>query len=476
MVSIETSLVFFGLFALIFLMGTVFPQSSEPDRLEKYGDAGGRLVGLAGSLNLLNVFHSWYFGLLVLLFTLHVLLCSIHRFDILRKRPKFRLFTRESLLRREISFSVTSSLPDAAANIEKKLRSMGFRRLKYYSEDAHLKRLIVEKGLPFRWLSWAYHLCILTALAGFALSYCFAFEDYLVLAVGERKAIRVRSPETNYQILKKLLRGSTDAPSRQIEIELARFRTEYTQRPVLQYPHHSFRRLLAVWGGGDETLHYQLTDDSLFVRDWFSLLNIYEEGRLIRKKEIEVNDPLRYAGLTFYQIGYDYECSLTVADELIPNVPAGEPFTIPQMEGEFRLNTPRLGTLFRYDGKIAVLSPTAELQYRPPALPRKRKWTTVADLPLAQTREAMHTRMTLNSIRQSSVLSYRYDPGVPLLWFAATAALIFMALRIYMPWYQVHCHADSSTGRIIIAVSIRLVGLFARPERLREKLKDALRG
>jgi hypothetical protein len=53
--------------------------------------------------------------------------------------------------------------------------------------------------------------------------------------------------------------------------------------------------------------------------------------------------------------------------------------------------------------------------------------------------------------------------------------MLLMGLRIYMPWYQVHCHVDRMNGRTLITVSIRMVGLFARPERLKLRMSDALR-
>ncbi|MBI4830689.1 MAG: hypothetical protein HY801_03875 [Candidatus Lindowbacteria bacterium] len=188
-----------------------------------------------------------------------------------------------------------------------------------------------------------------------------------------------------------------------------------------------------------------------------------------------MNDPLRYAGLTFYQMGYEYAFDLQVGDDTLANIQAEAPFTIPQMEGEFRVRTPRLGSVFRRDGSVEILSPSAKLQYRPPAGQGEPTWNTVADLSPGVTTEAMHTQMKLDNLRESSVLSYRYDSGVPILWVATTLLMFLMALRIYLPWYQVRCHADDTSGRTVVTVSVRMVGLFARPEVVKKKLCDAFR-
>jgi hypothetical protein len=41
------------------------------------------------------------------------------------------------------------------------------------------------------------------------------------------------------------------------------------------------------------------------IRDFFSVLQIIDGGRVVKEKKIEVNDPLRYEGYAFYQSSYD---------------------------------------------------------------------------------------------------------------------------------------------------------------------------
>ncbi len=471
-VSIKTSLVFLGVFALLFFVGTIFPQSSDPDRLDRYREGGGKLVAVVGALDLLNLFHTRCFALLSGLFALHLLLCSIDRLNSLRRRPKFGLFTKDDLLRRDHSFSIACPTEERKHEIETILRTLGFRRVRYYSEDSSVKRVVVERGFPFRWLSWLYHVCILASLIGFCLTLLLAFEGEVAIPVGERKTVALRSPSTSWHKLMALLGTADESHPDQIEIELMSFLTEYTEKPELQYPDEPFRRLLAAWGPKGETITYSLSKDSFYPRDWFSVLRVYRNGSLVKEKKIEVNDPLRYAGLTFYQAGYDYQFDLRVGDETLTDIQAETPFSIPSIEGELRLSTPRVGALFRYDGGRQTLSPSTKLQYRPPQEPRA--WTTVADLSLGQPTEVMQTRLMLTSLRESSVLSYRYDPGVRLLWFSTAALLILMALRLYLPWYQVRCHADTSSGRTVVTAGVRMVGLFARPDRVLKKLSDLL--
>ncbi|GAB4353060.1 MAG: cytochrome c biogenesis protein ResB [Candidatus Abyssubacteria bacterium] len=471
MVSIKTSLVFLGIFALLFFIGTIFPQSSDPDRLERYRAAGGKLVEVVGALDLLNIFHTWYFAALSGLFTLHLLLCSIERLGALRKRPKFALFTKDDLLKRDHSFSIACPANERTHEIENILRSLGFRRVRYYSEDSSITRVIVEKGLPFRWLSWLYHLCILASIIGFLLTYLYAFEGELTIPVGERKTVSLASSSGVLRALHPHFKDEKPRPD-QIEVELVDFITEYTEKPVLHYSDTLRNRFFAAWGLAGKSITYSLSRNSLYPRDWFSILRVYRNGTLVKTKKIEVNDPLRYAGHTFYQIGYDYQFNLKVGEETLSDIQANAPFSIPAIEGDLRLRTPKVGVLFRYDGRLQILSPSATLEYRPPREPRT--WSTVAELRLNQPKEVMQTQLTMTGFRESSVLSYRYDPGVPLLWIATAALMILMTLRLYVPWYQVRCHSETSNGRTLVTAGIRMVGLFARPDRIMQKLSDEL--
>lgn len=469
-VSTQMSLVFLGILVVFFFIGTVFPQSSEPGAVARYGQAGGKFVQLVQWFGLLDLFHSWLFLAITFLFVIHLFLCVANRFSTLRRRPKLRRFAREDLVQREHSFSVISET-GKDKDIERTLRRLGFKRLRHYSEDAHAQRVVCERGLPFRWLSLGYHVTLLLACAGFLLTYLFAFEGNLTLSTGERKKVPTRPTETNWnRITRRVGVPFRLADSGPIEIELREFTVEYVQESQLRYPEKVGQRILAPWVPGRERVAYVLARDAVSPRDWFSTLELYEDGYLVGAKRVEANDPLHYAGIIFYQIGCEYEFQLQVGDETLDAIVAEEPFTISQFEGTLRLRTPHAGRLYTYDGRVVILAPSTKLLYRPPRDATDDPWATIAELALGEKRTVMHTELTLTSMKKSSVLRYRYDPGASLLWGAASLLLALMCLRIYLPWYQVRVLAEHTAGRAHITVSVRMVGLFARPERMKERL------
>ncbi|RJP64694.1 MAG: hypothetical protein C4532_18805 [Candidatus Abyssobacteria bacterium SURF_17] len=79
------------------------------------------------------------------------------------------------------------------------------------------------------------------------------------------------------------------------------------------------------------------------IRDFYSILQIIDGGKMVAEKKIEVNDPLRYGGYSFYQSSYDSEAlrwsGLQVKkDPGVPLVYAGFSFQILGMIVIFYIN------------------------------------------------------------------------------------------------------------------------------------------
>lgn len=474
-VSPKTTLVFLAIFAIFLTLGMIVPQASDTGTPEEYPLTIHGYPSINSLLSISDLFHAWYFALTVSLFALHLMICIAHRLGVIIKRPSFRLFTREDLLQRDYSFTVSCPSESVGTDIEKTLKKFGFGNPKYYSEDARLKRVVCEKGFPFRWLSWLYHACILALIIGFCVTYLLAFEEKSALAVGGRESFGLRSAQTNYAALQRILGLEPKETQLPIEIELDDLVTEYMRRPALRYPEKAGGRSPSVWRLGENTVRYEMAEDSIALRNRFSELSIYRDGELVSEKKVGIGDPLRYAGLTIHQVESDYKFSLNVGDTTIEGISEGELFSLPQMEGEFRLVSPCKGILLGHKGEIEILAPSAMLQYRPPSGPATGNWADVGRLTIGRSAEVMRTEMILSDFREKIILRSRYDPALPFLWFAGAAVLVLMALRIYLPWYQLRCHADTSSGRLLVTVSIRMVGLLAQPEQLKEKLIDALR-
>ncbi|MCK4591649.1 MAG: cytochrome c biogenesis protein ResB [Candidatus Latescibacteria bacterium] len=78
----------------------------------------------------------------------------------------------------------------------------------------------------------------------------------------------------------------------------------------------------------DFIIEYYSDDPSSAIKDYKSKLKVIDRGQIAAVKTVEVNDPLRYGGYTFYQHGYDdnnsrYTVLQVVKDPGVPSVYAG---------------------------------------------------------------------------------------------------------------------------------------------------------
>jgi hypothetical protein len=248
------------------------------------------------------------------------------------------------------------------------------------------------------------------------------------------------------------------------------------QHPVLQYPDGIRAKFLAAWGREEKAVTYSTEEHTFHPKTWNSVLRIYEDGELARRDHVATDAALRYRNVTFNQVGCIPRFDLQAGDLLISGIPADHPFTIPEMEGEFRLRNPRIGTLSSDDTTTSPSTPSAELQYRPPSVGSEPEWEPVAELLLGAPIEVMHSNLLLANLKLHSVINYNYGPQASYVWAAMAGVLIFMVLRLYLPWYQVRCHIEDSADQSVITISIRMVGLLARPQRLKQRISSALIG
>ncbi len=476
LVSGKTLTALLAIFTIFLLVGWLFHRKYGPHGLAQYIGETREFVLPGDTSALFQLAYTALFAMVIVFFLLHLIFCLAHRFGTIRRRPLFRLFSREDLMQRDYSFSLSSPARVGDLDIEGALRAVGFRKPAYYSEDAHAKRVVCEKGFPFRWVSWLYHVCILLAVVGFIFNSSSSDSGYLAISVGERKTMVFDHPLQNWRKLLGLSAREDGGRSKTFEVVLEEFMTESTQGLVLRYPESLASRFLATWGFDEQPLHYHVSEETLYPRNWLSALRVYEDGEPAKKEEVRISAPMRYKNLSFCQIGCEYRFDVNVGGETLKGILVGEPFSMPQMEGSFRIRNPRVGAVFRNDEKVHVSIPSFELQHRPLTNRTEHEWVTVGRLTLGKPVNIMHADMIFEDMKEVSILGYRHGPGIPVHWIACAAALLLMSFRIYLPWYQVRCHADDATGQSLVAVSVRMVGLFARPTSLQHKITETLLG
>jgi cytochrome c biogenesis protein ResB len=445
--SLKTSLYLMGAMTVMFVLGTVFPQGME---YEKYVEAGGRAPGLVKALGLLDIFASPVFLALAALLCLNLLVCILERLrGYLRVRANaWGLSPPERLLRHPHTLELGPQ-----GRLEQTLERLSRR---FRTRLAEPRRYVLERGLPYWWLSWLYHLGIVVAVAGFLSTYLAAFEGTVTLWQDAQKPVEIQlwEPESRLNRLLARLGGDIprERPERSFRLRLLEFRTEHYQALGLQYPRDGLSRLALALGMGE----LQAQEPTLVPKMWLSRVWVQGPRGQELEGELWVNRPLRLPGLVLYQMAFEQEIALRVAGRL-HQVKAFEPFELEGLQGKLRAGMVKTGRVQRKDGTWQEIEkPFFELTYTDPEGRRKR----LGRLTLGEGRRLLGRSFKFEGLREASVLSYRHDPGVGFIEVAVWMVFAGLLLRCLGYWVRVELLVHE--GRLYAHVSTR--GLLASRE------------
>jgi len=463
--SIHTSLFFLAFLTFFCTIGTIFPQQTN---IEDYRRAGGKMVWLIERLQLLELFTSPWFLAVSSLFFLNLLICSLERFRSYIKAGGGGNEEASHSLNALKSISLEEKQMDALLLLERVFRELGFR-IERMEKKGEFYRGIATKGLPAHWLSLGYHLTLSVCLLGFFMTYLFAAEGYVTLYPGDKVALSTLKAESRWDyFLKRWGIERTESFGRSlrgISLTLEKFSTEYYQLPSFDYPKSTLSRLAHILRWSQDILRYDLTKKSLHPKDWKSNLAIVKDGNVIRKKTIEVNDPLRYGDLTFYQIGYEQSLDLEI-DGKVLSLKTMEPFEIPGMDGKFRLGPLRVGMGYNRDGSAEEIIPHVEL-IKLSTAGTNRSEKILGSIQQGKVFTFSGHKFSIKNIKEATVLSYRYDPGASLLWFSSICLMILMALRLWGYSYRIRYFLDENRHAFF---HFKIKGIWADEEKLLQRI------
>jgi hypothetical protein len=103
----------------------------------------------------------------------------------------------------------------------------------------------------------------------------------------------------------------------------------------------------------------------------------------------------------------------------------------------------------------------------PPPMPER---VELGDLSAGEPLEVEGFTLTLENPYEGSVLTYRHDPGVPLLYIAITLFILGLAIRTYWPSYRVSLWIDEVGGKTVGKLVFRATGMLGEPEVVESQL------
>ncbi len=396
------------------IIGTLLPQNENPAAyIQAYGDFTFKLFSV---LDLFDMYHAWWFLLLLLALTVNIIVCSIERFPaawkIVSRKDRGINVGRFRKLTNKKTFEDKRKPGELKPAVEQ-LVSKQFRNLLFESSDSGFV-LFAEKRRWTRLGVYVVHTSIVLLLLGSIIGSMYGFEGSVNIGEGETSdTIRLRNSNQIYKL--------------------------------------------------DFSIRCDDFDVSFYTngapKEFRSDLTLLEKGKPVYTKSIVVNDPVRYRGINIFQSSYGQipsdsvtlgftskETGMTYMQKLQPD----QSFEIPEDLGTLKLqglNTAAtfkghsigaayVATLTRGDAQpVQILLPV-----RFPSFDQMRKGAVF--IAVVEQAEKYYTGLQVTR-----------DPGV---WVVYTGFILMLAgcfITFFMSHQQIMVEAVSTEGKTLISIS-----------------------
>jgi cytochrome c biogenesis protein len=434
-ISVKLTVVLLLSLAATSIIGTLIPQKASPEAY--FHTYGAFLYRLFDLLNVFDMYHSWWFQLLLLLLTCNIIACSVDRLSstwkiIFPKKTSFKLSAFEKLKQKE---HFTDSRPPKELEpvfTAAVTRSFGAPVVEKTDQGF---TLFVEKWRWTRLGVYVVHSSILFLILGAMIGSWFGFDGYVNIPEGER-------------------------------IDHVQIQNSSRVQPLgFEIQNNDFN--LSLYPNGAP-------------KEFRSSITIRENSKNILEKDIIVNDPLRYKGVSIFLANYgemprereksasfsadDIQLSFLVkASGMVYKRKAdiGKPLEIPEGIGKFVLMEFKQAASFMGqnigEALVGILTPAGGepvevmLPIHFPKFDRMRKGDVVIAVTHQHTQQASTEKP--ENIRYYSGLKVVKDPGVWVVYSGFIIMIVGVVITFFMS-HQRLCINVSKKGnksRVLVA-------------------------
>lgn len=293
-----------GIWLIVLLLvassfGTIYPQEmyipSNVDPAEHYAAEYGSLGELYYKLGFHNLYGSWWYMLLVAALGISLLIASLDRFvPLYRALKNQRVKKHANFMKRQRIFGKSSvnDMDETMEQVKQRLKE------KKYNVSEENGNLLAEKGRFARWGPYVNHVGLIIFLIGCMLRYFpgMYVDDYMWIPEGEVVVV----PETN---------GQYHVGNEEFVVEL--------------YDETDEKFSAAIERSGGSVVKAYETKAVLYEKENTGAVG--SEGDLVEidRHDIRVNDPLKFDGLSLYQMDYKLD-ELSVMSFTVENKQTGE--------------------------------------------------------------------------------------------------------------------------------------------------------
>ena len=262
--SLKLTIALLILLASLSIIGTLIVQNAtRPEYIRRYG------IGLYEVLNFFNLFdmyHSWWFSAILLLLVINLITCSVHRLPGIFSQISRGSGELEDRTLKAIPYVEKIQIPNPTKR-EENIRSSLKKWFRNWGriETEESITLFAEKGRFSRLGVPITHVSILVILIGGIVGSLYGFKGHVEILEGEtvdRVFLRAREGETPKAL---------DFSVRCDDFNIA---------------------------------YYDVPGQEKHVKEYSSRVTILENGKKVLTKTIQVNHPLHFKGLAFYQANY----------------------------------------------------------------------------------------------------------------------------------------------------------------------------
>ncbi len=290
--SLKLTIFLLFILAITSISGTIVLQRGDPQQyIKAYGEGGYRIIK---ALELYDVYHSWWFLTLLAILAINLIVCSIDRFPRAWKFIKEPLKWPDKRILEEMSprerFHVALALEETLEKACQVIKGKGYKCEKKI--EAKEGRIFAQKGVINRMGVYITHLSVLIILIGGLIGGIWGFSGGMTVVEGESSR--------NVSIF-----GTHKVVTLPFDVRCDSFQVNY-------YP------------------------GTMTPKEYKSVITILENGKPVLTKDVRVNHPLKYKGISFYQASYGTISNRTgtLTLRVIPQKGKGKPFEIKVKVGE----------------------------------------------------------------------------------------------------------------------------------------------
>ncbi len=409
-VSLRLAIVVLILIAIFSIAGTVIEQNQPVEKYRQFYSEG--TIRAFDAIGLFDMYHAWWFNALLMLFTVNLACCTIDRFPRAWRIVRDRKLVLDEGMERSLGMvdkwkKKGKPEPVAAAYEAALAGAFGKPVATRNSDTVHL---YAERGAIGRFGVYITHLSIIVIFLGAILGNVLGFKGYVNIVEGQ-------------SVREVMTRGGGKKVDLGYEVRCNRFWVEH-------YPNGQ-------------------------PKEYSSDLSVIENGREVLRKTIEVNDPLRYKGIWFYQSSYG-SAGGTGAQVAVRRT-TGEPVANLTLSPGTKAEIPGYGTVSAvdYNQNYMGFGPALRVVLEKPGKPAAEFWLLRAHPEFDRQRSDAYflSFAGLDEVFYTG-LQVAKDPGVNIVWVGCALMTVGLLVAFFVSHRRVWVRiAPAADGRVEVTLA-----------------------